>query len=60
MRTLETFCVVCDKIVKATAVVESFLGLDGLTIFVNYWQKCSECGTLICQKRDEINSEDLE
>jgi hypothetical protein len=60
MRKIIAYCFHCKKDTEQNAVAESYLGLDGITIFINYWTRCLECGENCINKTKEINSEDLE
>jgi len=59
MRRIIGYCFHCKKDTEQIAVIESYLGLYGITIFINYWTRCTECGENVINKTKEINSEDL-
>jgi hypothetical protein len=60
MRKIIGYCGHCKKDTEQNAVVESYLGLDGITICINYWTRCKVCGENIINKNKEINAEDME
>ena len=60
MRTIIGYCFHCNKDTEQKATVESYLGLDGFTININYWTRCDECGENVINKTKELNSEDIE
>ena len=60
MRKIIGYCFYCEEDTEQNAIVESYLGLDGITIFINYWTRCFKCGNNVINKTKEICSEDLE
>jgi hypothetical protein len=60
MRTIFNYCFNCKEDTKQDAIVESYLGLDGITININYWTRCKKCGENVIDKTKELNSEDIE
>jgi len=59
MRIIHNNCPFCSKETRQNAVVDSWLDVSGLTIFISYWTRCLECGINVTNKTKEIESEQL-